>query len=182
LRVNAQATDFALRALGKTLQLADGVEDDLVAIVEHLLDLIVSPGHAVGVGFAFELLTTELELVQRRRRGAVHVLLHQVEHRPGREALEREQGFGPGLFAHISDLLHVGQQFLFVDEVVRCLDHFEASGKASQKRMRIVPGLTTYRKSRAYDWFSKYPESLNARDVRPGYNVCFKQSAIPRTR
>ncbi|MNY36321.1 hypothetical protein D3C86_1708020 [compost metagenome] len=101
------------------------------------------------MGFANEFLATELELVQRRRRGAVHVLLHQVEHRPGGEALECQQGLGAGLLAHIGNLLHVDQKLLFIDEVVRCLDHFEASGKASQKRMRIVPALAADRKSSA---------------------------------
>ncbi|MNJ30512.1 hypothetical protein D3C77_251110 [compost metagenome] len=134
LRVDAQATDLAFGGVSKALQLADGVEDDLVAVIEHFLDFIVGPGHAVGVGLAGELLATQLELVERRRGGAVHVLLHQVEHRPGGEALECQQGLGPGLLAHVGDLLHVAQQLGFVDEVVRRFDHFEAPGKAGQKK------------------------------------------------
>jgi len=44
---------------------------------------------------------------------------------------------------------------LFVDEVVRRLDHFKASDMASQKRMRIVPSLTTDRKSRTLKLLSR---------------------------
>ena len=124
LRVHTQAAGLAFAAFGKTLQLADGVEDDLVAVLQHLFDFIVGPGHAVGVRFAFELLATELELIQRRRGGAVHVLLHQVEYRPGGKALERQQSLGAGLFAHVGNLLHVDQKLLFIDEVVRRFDHF----------------------------------------------------------
>ena len=124
LRVDAQAAGLAFTALSKTLQLADGVEDDLVAVIEHLFDFIIGPGHAVGVRLTFELLATELQLIQRRRGGAVHVFLHQVEHRPRGKALERQQGLGAGLLAHVSNLLHVDQKLLFIDEVVRRFDHF----------------------------------------------------------
>ncbi|MNO68356.1 hypothetical protein D3C76_591820 [compost metagenome] len=134
LRVDAQAANLAFGLFGKALQLADRVEDDLVAVLKHLLDLVVGPGHAIGMGFAGELLAAELELEQGGRGGTVHVLLHQVEHRPGGEALECQQGLGTGVFAHVGDLLHVAQQLLFVDEVVRRFDHFEAPGKASQKK------------------------------------------------
>ncbi|MNV58211.1 hypothetical protein D3C71_1505730 [compost metagenome] len=134
LRVDAQATDLAFGLFGEALQLADRVEDDLVAVLEHFLDLVVGPGHAVGVGFAGELLAAELELVQRRRGGAVHVLLHQVEDRPGGKALEGEQRLGTGVFAHVGDLLHVAQQLGFIDEVVRRLDHLKAPGQAGQKK------------------------------------------------
>src|SRR5471032_121960 len=134
LRVDAQAAGLAFAAFGKALQLADGVEDDLVAVIEHLLDLIVSPGHAVRVRFAFELLATQLELVQRRRGSAVHVFLHQVEYRPGGEALEGQQGLGAGLLAHVGDLLHVDQKLLFVDEVVRRFDHFQSLRRSLPKK------------------------------------------------
>jgi hypothetical protein len=95
LRVDAQAAHLAFGLLGEALELADGVEDDLVAVFEHLFDFIVGPGHAVGVGFAGELLAAELELEQRGRGGTVHVLLHQVEHRPGGEALEASRALAP---------------------------------------------------------------------------------------
>ncbi len=65
LRIDAQAADGPLGRLGEALQLADGVEDDLVAVGDHLFDLVVGPGHAVRVGLAGELLPAELELVQR---------------------------------------------------------------------------------------------------------------------
>ncbi len=123
LRIDAQATDDAFGASLEALQLADGVEDDLVAVGDHLFYLVVGPGHTVGVGFAGELLPAELELVQRRRGGAVHVLLHQVEHRPGGEALECQQRLCAGLFAHVGDLLQIAQELLFIDEVIRRLDH-----------------------------------------------------------
>ncbi len=89
LRIDPKASDLARGGLCKALQLADGIEDDLVAVLEHLADLVVGPGHAVGVGLAGELLAAQLELVERRGSRAIHVLLHQVEHRPGGKTLER---------------------------------------------------------------------------------------------
>src|SRR5471032_2940413 len=55
LRVDPQTANLAAGRFGKALQLTDGVEDDLVAVVEHLLDFVVGPSHAVGVGLALEL-------------------------------------------------------------------------------------------------------------------------------
>lgn len=51
LRVDAQAADLAFGLSGKALQLADRVEDDLVAVLEHFLDLVVGPEPRCRRGF-----------------------------------------------------------------------------------------------------------------------------------
>ena len=157
LRVDPQTAHGILGGLGKTLKLTDGVEDHLVAVGQHFVDFIIGPGHAVGMGFTGELLLTQLQLVQRAGGGAVHILFHQVEHRPGGKALERQQRLGAGLLTHVGDLLQVDQQLLLVDKVVRRLDHLDAHAKSAgrkpampapvKKWRRIVPTTGPYRKS-----------------------------------
>ena len=157
LRVDAQAADGALGTLGEAFELTNGVEDDLVAVGDHLFDLVVGPGHAVGVGFAGELLPAQFQLIQRRRRGAVHILLHQVEHRPGGEAFQRQQRLGTGVLTHVGDLLQVDQKLLFVDEVVRRLDHLvaparSASGGVSAPRKKVDANCADNRRISKGHW------------------------------
>ena len=99
-------------------ELGGGVEDDLVGIGERLVDLVVGPGDGVGVGLAGEFRAAELDLEERAGGGAVHVLGHDVEDRPGGEAFERQQGLGAGGLAQPRDLLEVRQQAGFVDQVI----------------------------------------------------------------
>src|SRR5690606_27274809 len=70
--------------------------------------------------------------------GAIHVLLHQVENRPGRKALERQQRLGSGMLAHVGDLFHVALQLDLVDQVIRRLDH----GVMALESARYKPGNT----------------------------------------
>ena len=64
-RVLAQADWLVARGRGEALELIDRIEDDLVAVGDDLLDLVVGEGHAVGMSLAAELLPAELDLVQR---------------------------------------------------------------------------------------------------------------------
>jgi len=117
--VQAQALGRIAGQRREALELADRVEDDLVAVGQRLADFVIGEGDAVGVRLAAELLPAELDLVQRRRGGAVHVRAHQVEHRPGGEAFEGQQHLRARAFAHAVDDLQVAQQRGLVDQVVR---------------------------------------------------------------
>jgi hypothetical protein len=117
-RIEAKATHDARRIAGETLELLRRVEDDLVGVGHSLVDLVVGPGNRIGVRLAAETLAAKAHFVERRRGRAVHVLAHHVEHRPGREALQRQKRLGTGLLADAIDLLHVGKKLRFVDEII----------------------------------------------------------------
>src|SRR5690606_5148846 len=68
----------------------------------------------------------EPDFVERGRGGAVHILAHEVEHRPGGEAFQRQQRFRPRLLADMGDFLHVAEKACLVDQVVRGLDGHSA--------------------------------------------------------
>src|SRR5690554_4670042 len=145
LGIETQAAHMVGRGVGKALQLTDGVEDDLVRVGQHLFNLVVGIGDAVGMGFPAELALAQLDLVQGGRGGAVHVPVHQVEYRPGGEALESQQRPGPGVFAQVGDLLHIAQQLALVDQVIRRLDH----GDGPSISPAPGPGITQTRDYRA---------------------------------
>src|SRR5690606_18038425 len=58
-RVQAQAYGFAGSTRGKSFQLLDGIENDLVAVCHHVVDFVIGKGDAIGMGFAAELLVTQ---------------------------------------------------------------------------------------------------------------------------
>lgn len=126
-RVEAQPAHDACGFVREPFQLADGIEDDLVGMGDHFIDLVVGIGHGIGVGFLAEALMPQPDFVQRRRSGAVHVLAHEVENTPGRKALERQQGLCARPLSNVGDLLHVAEQRRLVDQIVGCLDHLVPS-------------------------------------------------------
>ena len=126
-RIETQAAHDARGLVGKPFQLADGVEDDLVGMGDHVIDLVIGIGHGVGMGLLAEALVPQTDFVQRGRGGAIHVVAHEVEHTPGGKALERQQGLGAGLLAYIGDLLHVAEKLCLVDQIIGCVDHLSLS-------------------------------------------------------
>jgi len=123
MRFEAQTARDAGRLVGKALQLADGIEDNLVGIRNHLVDLVIGIGNGVGMGFTAEFLAAKTDFIKRGGSGAIHILRHEVEHRPGGEAFQRQQRLGTGFFPHIGNLLHVAKKFCLVDEVIWRLQH-----------------------------------------------------------
>ncbi len=66
-RIEAQPDRLALRLrlIGIALELVDRVEDDLVAIVDGFIDLMIGPRHRIGMGLAAEFLAAEFEFIER---------------------------------------------------------------------------------------------------------------------
>lgn len=121
--VQAQPPRYGRGARRVALELRQRVEDDLVGAGDHVVDVVLGIGHAVGMGLAAEFLAAQADFEQRRRCRAVHVLAHQVEYAPGGEALEREQDLRPGSLADAAYDLQVLEQGTFVDQVVRRFQH-----------------------------------------------------------
>ena len=95
----------------------------LSRVCDGLVDFVIGPGHAVGMGFAAETRPPELDFVQRRRGGAVHVRPHEVEDGPGRETLQGEQCLRAGLLSQVGDPLQVAEQFRLVDKIIGRVHH-----------------------------------------------------------
>jgi hypothetical protein len=117
-RVDAQPDLEPLDVLVERLELRDRVEDDLVGVLLHLPDVFGRKPDAVGVGLLAELLMAQPGLVQPAAGGAVHVLAHERENRPGGEALERQHRLRPREVAHALDDLEIPHQLAFVDQVI----------------------------------------------------------------
>src|SRR5690606_10861000 len=106
----------------ETLELRQGIENDLVCMTGDFCNVMICIGHAVRMRFSTELLAPEAHLVQRRGRRAVHVLAELVEHRPGSKAFEREEDFGAAELTQAIDPAHIVSESAFVDEVIRGLN------------------------------------------------------------
>jgi hypothetical protein len=117
-RVDAHPDLEPLDVLMEGLELRDRVEDDLVGVLLHLPDVFGREADAVGVRLLAELLVAQPGLVQPAAGGAVHVLAHEREDRPGGEALERQHRLRPREVANALDDLEIPQQLAFVDQVI----------------------------------------------------------------
>src|SRR5690554_2910182 len=166
LGIEAQAAHMVGRGVRKALQLTDGVEDDLVRVGQHLFNLVVGIGDAVSMGLPAELALAQLDLIKGGRGGAVHVLTHQIEHRPGSKAFESEQRPGPGVLAQIGDFLHVAQQLALVDQVIRRLDHDDWPSIGPAQKPSITQTRDYRAKNRALGGISTGKSSNGAGERR----------------
>jgi hypothetical protein len=117
-RIDPQPAHMPLGRAIEFQQLADGIENDLVGMGQHLINLVIRIGDRIGMGLARELLVAQANLIQRRRRRAVHILRHEVKDRPRRKTFQREQTFDPGGRAQLCDLFKIAKKMGFIDQVI----------------------------------------------------------------
>jgi hypothetical protein len=85
--IDTQAERQFSRVAVEPLKLRYGIEDNGIGELFYPEQFALRPGNAVGVGLAAEFFASEPRFEKRARRGAVHVMLHEIEHAEGRKAL-----------------------------------------------------------------------------------------------
>ncbi len=103
----------------ESIQLGNGIEDDLAGKRSQLLYLVFIECHAVGMDFFTESLITQSGLIQGTARGTVHVLTYEIEQGPGGKTFQRQQASGIPMAPDKLDFFQVVQQAIFIDQVVR---------------------------------------------------------------
>ena len=121
LRIDPQAARKAADKgpLPETFELRDGVEGDMVAAMQYLVDIAVRIGRGVGVGGLPELLENEARLGGGTRSRTVGVPRQFGKNAPHGASLQGHDNFGTRFPAHAVDRPEVRIEQFLVEDVAR---------------------------------------------------------------
>ena len=105
--------------LAEALELGDGIEGDMVAATQYLVDIAVRIGRGIGVGGLSELLEDEARLGSRTCSRTVGVLRQLGENTPHGACLQSHDNFGARFPAHAVDSGQIPVQQFLVENVAR---------------------------------------------------------------
>ena len=126
LRIDSKPNAFLClnRLIPEFFQLRKGVEHDVIAVCQNLIDLILPKGRGIHMVFFSHLFPAQSRLVQPAGRRPIQILPDQRIQGIHGKGFLRQQNSASGFFPDFVQLLQIPDQGIFLNEITGCSQFF----------------------------------------------------------